>query len=309
MIEYDTILDYMPKNGLRTVVHQGLKNAGFNVDEIRIRTDRPLSFVSGNKIYFVKPDGALTAGVDKGFIVERFSLNTLFRSICENSVYAYSDEIRQGFVTLRGGHRVGFVGRAICDSDGRIENFRDISSVNIRIAREIKGSADDIMPYILSGTSIKSTLIVSPPGVGKTTVLRDMARQLSGFGIKVGVADDRGEISAMFQGVPCNDIGVNTDVIENAPKSDGINILLRTMSPQVIITDELVTDREVNAVCYAKGSGCAIIASVHGSTFEEVKEKPAFLPLFQNHVFENLVILSMSNSGSRRVETEVRQLK
>ena len=160
MIEYDTILDYMPKNGLRTVVHQGLKNAGFNVDEIRVRTDRPLSFVSGNKIYFVKPDGALTAGMDKGFIVERFSLNTLFRSICENSVYAYLDEIRQGFVTLRGGHRVGFVGRAICDSDGRIENFRDISSVNIRIAREIKGSADDIMPYILSGTSIKSTLIV-----------------------------------------------------------------------------------------------------------------------------------------------------
>ena len=113
----------------------------------------------------------------------------------------------------------------------------------------------------------------------------------------------------MFQGVPCNDIGANTDVIENAPKADGINILLRTMSPQVIITDELVTDREVNAVCYAKGSGCAIIASVHGSTFEEVKEKPAFLTLFQNHVFENLVILSMSNSGSRRVETEVRQLK
>lgn len=307
MDRYEGILRFMPRGSLYPILTKGLEECPFPAEEIRIRAGRPLSLFAGGNIYFVH-SGGISREPHDGYIVSRSIINALFKSICENSVYAYIDEIRQGFVTIKGGHRVGFTGRAICSKDNKIESFRDISSVNIRIAREFLGSAEPIIGNIINGGAVRSTLIISPPGVGKTTVLRDIARLVSNRGIKVGIADDRGEIAAMFKGVPSNDVGVNTDVIEYAPKGDGISILLRTMSPGVIITDELVTEREIFAVCCAKGSGSAIIASVHGSTFDELNQKPVFKPLLNNHVFERLILLKGRSRETNRLETEIREI-
>ncbi len=307
MDRYEGILRFMPRESLYPILTKGLKECPFPAEEIRIRAGRPLSLFAGGNVYFVHSGGVCREPHD-GYITSRSIINALFKSICENSVYAYIDEIRQGFVTIKGGHRVGFTGRAICGKDNKIESFRDISSINIRIAREFVGSAEPIIGNIMNGGAVRSTLIISPPGVGKTTVLRDIARLVSIRGIKVGIADDRGEIAAMFKGVPSNDVGVNTDVIEYAPKGDGISILLRTMSPGVIITDELVTEREIFAVCCAKGSGSAIIASVHGSAFDELNQKPIFKPLLNNRVFERLILLKGRNRETNRLETEIREI-
>lgn len=310
-MQCDEVFRYIPRDGLRTVVERGVDefgNRNIQIDEMRFRASKPLSFISGNKVWFVNDDGEPIENDDEAYVVSKNSISMFFRAICENSVYAYLDEIRKGFVTIRGGHRVGFVGRAICGNDNYIENFRDISSINLRIARQAIGSADEIMKDIIDGDLIRNTLIISPPGVGKTTILRDITRQLSERGFKVGVADDRGEISAMFKGVPQNDIGMNTDVIENAPKQDGITILLRTMSPKVIITDEVVSKEEVSAVCYARGSGTSIIATAHGQSFNEIQEKPVYKPLFENKVFDNIILLKRENDLSR-IETEVKRLE
>lgn len=305
---YDDLLRFFPQDGVGRVVRCALQTANGQVDEIRLRTERPLSFVSGSNVCYIDRDGEYigTSDLKNAYVISKQELAGIYRAVCENSVYAYLDDIRKGFVTVRGGHRIGFAGRAICGDSGRIENFRDINSINIRIAREVKDCAKNIISRIYCGNRVKSTLIISPPSGGKTTVLRDITRSLSCSGIKVGVADDRGEISAMYHGVPQNDIGINTDVVENAEKSDGIEILQRTMSPSVIVTDEIVTAREVEAICKASGTGISIIASIHGYEFNEVLSKPVCEPLFKNNVFELLVrITGRSETGP---EMEVRAL-
>lgn len=307
MKEYDGILKFIPVGVLRQSLLRGLSSV-HPAEEIRLRAERPLSLFGRGRLHFVTGSGTIKRDPAESLTVTRGMVATVFKSLCENSVYAYTDEIRRGFVTIRGGHRAGFTGRAIIGRDGRIESFRDISSINIRIAREIIGSAAPFISGIVQGGIIRSALVISAPGMGKTTWLRDAARLISNMGIKVGIADDRGEIAAMFKGVPSNDVGVNTDVIEYAPKGDGIEILLRTMSPQVIITDELVSEREVQAVCRAKGSGAAIVASVHGTSFDDLSRRPVFKPLFENRVFDTLILIKSRSHDTGRADTEVRRL-
>lgn len=304
---YDDLLRFFPSGGIGDVVKTALLKSEAGVDEIRLRTERPLSFICGGAVNYIGSDGNKTdVSAGNAYIVSKQELTGVYRAVCENSLYAYLEEVRSGFVTVRGGHRIGFVGKAVRGDDGRIENFRDINSINIRIAREVKGCAKNITEQIYNRGMVKSTLVISPPAGGKTTVLRDITRDLSERGIKVGVADDRSEISAMYHGVPQNDIGINTDVIENAEKSDGIEILQRTMSPSVIITDEIVTLKEAETICRASGSGISIIASIHGNDFDEVLNKPICEPLVKNGVFELLV--RIKGRGVSGTETEVRAL-
>lgn len=291
----DDILRLLPGNGIRSAVEAFMRR-DINVDEFRLRSQRPLAYTQGIKSYYITPSGDTVRSSDGAYIVTSEEVNNVFRAVCDNSVYAYLDDIRRGFVTVRGGHRIGFCGRAVCSLDGRIETFRDINSINIRVAREVMGCADDIIGDILAD-GVCSTLIISPPGCGKTTLLRDIVRQVSDSGFKVGVADDRSEISAMYHGTAQNDIGANTDVIENSDKADAVEILQRTMSPSVIVTDEIVTASEVSAVCRASGTGIAIIASVHGSGFDEVLQKPQLKPLFEERVFSRLVLIKGRDSS------------
>ncbi len=289
------ILNYMPDH-LRKMLLRAFSETGDTALEIRIRNRLPLIVGTQKGSFAVLPDGRLSPAVGGAYIVENSDIQRIFRAICENSVYAFSEDIRQGFVTIRGGHRVGITGRASV-YDGGIETFREISSLNIRIAREVIGAANDVVDKVLLPDRIKNTLIVAPPMGGKTTVLRDLTRQISDKGIKCGIVDERGEIASIFRGVPQNNVGVQTDVIENVPKSQGMVMLLRTMSPQLIVTDEIATKEDCDAILQCFGTGVAVVASTHGESAEEIINRNFLKPLLGNMGFQQIIVLSKEGRG------------
>jgi len=293
------ILEYLTtelKDNLYTV----FENYYDSIEEIRIRANKPVIVQTSNGIVELKKKNS------DSYIMTNTEIETLFNNICENSRYAYMNEIRNGFVTINGGHRVGIAGKAVCEN-GIIHNITDINSLNIRIASERIGSGDKAFRYIKSNNEIKSTIIFAPPMVGKTTVLRDIARQISDMGFKVGITDDRGELSGMYRGVPQNDIGKFTDVIENAPKDKAINMLIRSMSPDVIITDEISTFDDLNAVLMAVGTGVKVIATTHGSKPDEVINKPVIKPLITSGEFTQLLELRRRNGISDVIRYSVNE--
>lgn len=289
------ILGYMPEN-LRPLLCRTFENAGEALQEIRIRSGLPLVVGTSNGSFAVLSNGELSPAVGGAYIVRASDVKRIFQAICENSVYAFSEDIRQGFVTIKGGHRVGITGRATV-SGGRIETFKEISSLNIRIAREVIGAANGIAECIITPVGIKNTLLVAPPMGGKTTVLRDLARQISDRGIKTAVADDRGEIACLYRGIPQNNIGIQTDVIENARKADAVVMLLRSMSPQLIVTDEISTAEDAQALLQCFGTGVSVIATAHGEAVEEVQSREILKPLFGGTGFKQVIMLCKEGTG------------
>ena len=289
------ILNYMPEH-LRRMLSKTFEITGDVLQEVRIRNRLPLIISTQNGNFAVLPDGKISPAVGGAYIVEPSDIQRIFRAVCENSVYAFSEDIRQGFVTIRGGHRIGITGRAVMES-GKIENFREISSINIRVAREVIGSANYIIEDVAKPGGIVNTLLVAPPMGGKTTVLRDLARQISDMGIKTAIADERGEIAALFRGVPQNNVGVQTDVIENAPKAEAAIMLLRTMSPQLIVTDEISTKADAESLLQCFGTGVSVVASTHGSSAEEVMRREFLKPLLGGMGFKQIILLKKEGSG------------
>ena len=206
------------------------------------------------------------------------------------SMHAYENELRQGFITIEGGHRVGIAGQVLLDR-GNVKNMKHISSINIRISHEIKHCADKIMPYIVQNNRIFHTLIISPPKGGKTTLLRDLIRQISDGNANVGVVDERSELAGCYQGIPQNDVGARTDVLDACPKKEGMLMLIRSMSPDVIAVDEIGGMEEVETVKYAMHCGVKMLATVHGESMEEIRKKPLFEQLVKEHCFERYVVL------------------
>ncbi len=292
---YGEILRVLP-NYMKSMVEKTFEIMGDSLQEIRIRCGKPLVITATNGSFAISSEGSPSPAVGGAYMVSDSDLQLIFQAVCENSVYAFMDEIKQGFVTLKGGHRVGFVGRAVTDGK-KIENFREISSINIRIAREVIGAANYIIDDVLKAQGVVNTLVVSPPLGGKTTVLRDLARQISDRGVKTALADDRGELAALFKGVPQNDVGVQTDVIENAPKADGVVMLLRTMSPQLIVTDEISTKSDAEAINQCFGTGVSVVASAHGSSAEEVMSRESLRPLFGGIGFRQIIVLHKEGTG------------
>ena len=216
-------------------------------------------------------------------------LNTL-QVLCDNSIYSYQSQICQGFITILGGHRIGITGSAVMQN-GKVININYISSLNFRIAKEIKGISNNVLPKIIDNNEIKTTLIVSPPGYGKTTLLRDLVRNISDNGFTVSLVDERGEIAAMYKGVPQNDVGIRTDVIENVTKSIGMKIAVRTMTPQVIVADEIGTTEDIDAINYAMCSGVKGIFTAHGGNIDEMKKNEILNKLYQQKVLERIIFL------------------
>ena len=289
------ILGYFPDN-LKAILKKTFETAGDSLLEIRIRSGLPLIVNTTQGGFAVLSNGELSPAVGGAYIIGCQDLKRIFQAICENSVYAYAEDIRQGFVTIRGGHRVGITGKAAV-SGRKIDAFREISSLNIRIAREVIGAANDIINDVFTPWGIKNTLIVAPPMGGKTTVLRDLARQLSDKGIKIGIADDRGEIACLYRGIPQNNIGVQTDVLENASKSEAIVMLLRSMSPQIIITDEIATLDDAEAIKKCFGTGVAVIATTHGKSVDEIKKRPVINELLGGIGFSQIIVLNKDGYG------------
>ncbi len=211
--------------------------------------------------------------------------------------------MRQGFLTVQGGHRVGIAGKIIPE-EGRVKNFQYITSINIRISHEIKGCADSLFPAVLENGRLCHTMLISPPGCGKTTLLRDLVRQISDGnryldGKNTGVVDERSEIGGCYQGVPQNQIGKRTDILDNCPKAEGMMMLIRSMSPEVLAVDEIGTMPEVEAVMCAMHCGVVMLATVHGTSLSEIREKPLFQTLLDRKCFQRYVVLD----GTKKIGT------
>lgn len=254
-----------------------------NLEEIRFRVGRPVMLYYTEKKYFLSKNSGVTSEINDARFFSPDDILKLVCAFCKNSVYAYQEEIREGFITISGGHRVGIAGKAVTD-EGKLKNIDSFSGVNIRIAREFKDSADGVINHIYKGKRIYNSVIISPPGVGKTTVLRDIARRLSEK-FKVVILDERSELAASKHGVPQFDVGYQTDVLDGFSKKDGINIALRSLSPDVIITDETGTLSDIEAVVNILKGGCKIVTSMHGYSIEEaIKNKKQLMELFETAV-------------------------
>lgn len=260
--------------------------------EVRMRVNRPLSLFNGVQSFFVSANG-LSHIPEEGITVFAEDMEDTFRSLCSSSVYSHQHEIKNGYITIRGGHRVGICGTAVVDS-GHISTLRDISSFNIRIARQVEGAADQLLDSLDSGI-LRGVLLAGAPSTGKTTLLRDLARQLSSGRNypprKVAVIDERGEIGGTYQGQAQNDLGNCCDVLDGYPKSQGILQAIRALSPEVILCDELGGDQDTAAVEEVVNAGVAMVVSVHAASPGELLRRRRIRSLLETGAFRTVVLL------------------
>lgn len=252
-----------------------------DVDEIRLRVGQPL--VCSGK------------GIEREIwpILSQRHLENVVQTACRQSVYAHTESIRKGYLTIAGGHRIGICGAGVV-RDGQVSALKTPSSLNIRIARSCPGCANDLAKYHNG-----SILILGPPGCGKTTLLRDYIRTLSDQRrYTVSVADERGELSAMVDGVPQMEIGRRTDILTGIPKQEAVMMLLRTMNPDWIALDEITAPEDVQAIAYASYCGVRLAATAHGSGVSDLRNRPLYRSLMDTSVFRYVVCMRPDRSYS-----------
>ncbi|MCI8531818.1 MAG: stage III sporulation protein AA [Lachnospiraceae bacterium] len=292
-MRYEELFSTFPEL-LREILEEWKLNREL-LQEIRIRAGRPVLAVCRNREYqSVKT-------------INRTEMKEILACLSNYSLYACEDELCQGFLSLPGGHRVGVAGRTVMEG-GRIRTMTDVSSLNIRVAREVKGCADYVLPCLWERDRLLHTLIVSAPGCGKTTLLRDCIRQISDgaaghAGMTVGVVDERSEIAGSYRGVPENDLGMRTDVLDGCPKAEGMMLLIRSMAPKVVAVDEVGSSEDLHALASAMNCGCVLLATVHAARMEELKTKPVLREMVKTGMFERYVFLEPC-----RVPGKIRQI-
>lgn len=272
-------------------IRNSLEQSGADMEqatELCIRAGQPVYVQTGGKEIRI------------GHTATKEEIKEILNYMSRYSLYAFEEEMKRGFLTIEGGHRVGLAGKTITEKD-RVKNIRYVSSVHIRIAHEVRGCADPVLPYITRQKELCHTLIISPPGCGKTTLLRDIIRQVSDGnryvkGCTVGIVDERSEIAGCYMGVAQNDIGTRSDVLDACPKAEGLIMLIRSMTPRVAAADEIGTGEDVRAVEYALHCGCRILATAHGDSFEELREKPELGRLLKNGRFERYIVLKRGST-------------
>lgn len=261
-----------------------------HLQEIRLRVGQPVTMLyQGDEI-------CLPTGQEKKPLLTAEDIRETIGYVSNYSLYAYENELRQGFITIEGGHRVGMAGQVILEQ-GKVKNLKYISSVNIRVSHEVVHCADKVLPYITKQKQMCHTLIISPPRCGKTTLLRDLIRQISNgnkwvMGSTVGVVDERSELGGCYLGIAQNDLGQRTDILDCCPKAEGMIMLIRSMSPQVIAVDEIGAHEDIRSIEYAMHCGCKMLATVHGASIAELQKKPYFEQMIKEKRFERYIVLT-----------------
>ena len=278
-----SVLNYLPD-----IIRENLQCDECDLNELRIRRDKPVFYISKGVEYILKNNDEVVFSDEK-------MLDNIFESICNYSRYAYDFSIKNGFITIEGGHRVGICGHAVV-TDGKVRTIDNISSLNIRISHEIKGIADEVSEKIIGEYGIRNTLIISPPGYGKTTLLRDLIRIISCRGYNVTVIDERGEIGGSYRGNITKDLGDRTDVFDCMPKIWGINMALRTMRPDVIAVDEVGTKEDIDSLVNVYKSGVNLLATAHGDGEGDKNENHMIKELIKNNIFKCILTINKDRS-------------
>jgi stage III sporulation protein AA len=289
---------------LRHVLERIPADAMDTLEEIRIRENRPLEVSYGSRFSFVREDGSLTDDFRGAYVPGREVCQSLLERVTNHSIYAVEEELRRGYVTVPGGHRIGLAGRTVLDK-GVVSHLRDIAGFNVRMARARIGFAAQVLPGLLDFKSrtIHHTLIVSPPQQGKTTLIRDLARSISSGewhhpaalgwgGRKVGIVDERSEIAASEKGVPTFDLGPRCDVLDACPKAEGIMMMVRSLSPEIIVVDEIGRPEDAAALNEAIHAGVRVLATAHASDLADVFARPVLAKLAADGAFGSYVMLS-----------------
>ena len=285
------ILIYFPID-IKNILCDQIKK-GQLLEEIRIRVNKPIILKFSDKEIIVK------------YFVSRDDILKILQCVCENSIYSYQHQIAEGFITVKGGHRVGIAGSCVIENE-KVININYINSLNFRIARQIIGVSKPVLKDILNTkeNTIFNTLIISKPGCGKTTLIKDIIKEISSGieeinfkGLNVAVVDERGEIAALYKGSAQNDIGLKTDVIDNVSKSIGMKMLIRSMAPQVIVADEIGGVDDIEAINYAMCSGSKGIFSAHGQVIEDLYANKVLKELIDDKIFEVLIFLDSTEKG------------
>lgn len=251
------------------------------LQEIRIKIEKPLIVIDGSGEHVLN------------YKVSREDVKYILQRISNYSLYACEDDIRQGFITIKGGHRVGLAGECVMDN-GKIKTIKNVASLNIRICREIIGCSKEVIDYIFNDDKVYNTMIISPPKCGKTTILRDIARVLSEDGKKVSIVDERSEVAACYKGIPQMNVGIRTDVLDNCLKSEGMSMAIRSLSPEVIICDEIGTIKDMEALFMAFNCGVNIIVTIHGDNIKDLYNRKVFSEIINNNILKRVIILGRS---------------
>lgn len=284
------IFEFFPNN-IINILKKTPQIMDKSLEEIRFRVGKPIILKLSNEDILVD------------YILTNNDILTILQKICENSIYSYQNQICNGYIAIKGGHRVGLTGSVVVQ-DGKIININNISSLNFRIAKQVLGCSNELLKHIINfnNNTIYNTLIVSPPGAGKTTILRDTIRNLSNgignfSGKTIGVVDERSEIAAVYKGIPQNDIGIRTDVLDNISKSVGMKMLIRSMAPEIICADEIGSFDDVEAIKYIVCSGVKGIFTVHGNSIKELELNPCIKELLNMYIFEKVIFLNPMKRG------------
>ena len=290
-----TFLNIFPKS-LHFLMGQAAKLSEY-ICEIRFRIQAPVIVICAGKEYFADKSGYLIQNMKQAYCMTKRDMDAFLQYSCKDSVYAFEEEIKKGFLTIQGGHRIGIAGQVVLDITGNIKTIKNISCFNIRIEHEILGVANEILPVLYHNRHLQNTLIISPPGCGKTALLRDIVRQISdgnayGDACQISVVDERSEIAGSYKGIPQNNIGKRTDVMDACPKTVAMMMLLRSMAPQVMAVDELGGREDIEALMHVINSGCSIIATMHGESMEEIRKKKYMQYVLEEKIFRHYILLS-----------------
>lgn len=284
------IFQLFPPN-IQKLMKASLQKQAHPLEEIRLRVGQPIELNFHHTYEFL---------YDKIFSQE--DALYFIRQLSQHSLYRLENELQAGYITTKGGHRVGFSGRTVMLDDANIK-VSQLTFFNIRIAKEIKDLAAPLIPYLVDGNRMMHTLILGAPQTGKTTFLRDLARQFSvNYRKKVAIIDERSEIAAAVEGVPQLDVGIRTDVMDACPKQVGMMMMIRSMSPNMIIVDEIGSKADVRAINEAMNAGVTIICSIHCNEFTELKAKKDIYSLVENKAFKRYVHLQRLENAAFHVE-------